>query len=99
MITFESRQKVIRNADLITRKAHSLYPHVSESRIVSMIGEDKVKDLFWGNMSLRYALKFAAQRYNMVIVFYFIFIKNFSMVYMICSIRINFKIRADFFII
>lgn len=67
MITFESRQKVIRNADLITRKAHSLYPHVSESRIVSMIGEDKVKDLFWGNMSLRYALKFAAQRYNMEI--------------------------------
>ena len=65
MITFESRQKVIRNADLITRKAHSLYPHVSESRIVSMIGEDKVKDLFWGNMSLRYALKFAAQRYKM----------------------------------
>ena len=47
MITFESRQKVIRNADLITRKAHSLYPHVSESRIVSMIGEDKVKDLFF----------------------------------------------------
>ena len=67
MITFESRQKVIRNADLITRRAHSLYPHVSESRIVSMIGEDKVKDLFWGNMSLRYALKFAAQRYNMEI--------------------------------
>ena len=44
MITFESRQKVIRNADLITRKAHSLYPHVSESRIVSMIGEDKVDE-------------------------------------------------------
>ncbi len=62
MITFTSRNHNIRNADLITRKAHSLYPHISESKITSMIGKDQVKDLFFGQMSLEYALKFAAER-------------------------------------
>ena len=62
MITFTSRKHSIRNADLITRKAHSVYPHISESKITSMIGKDQVKDLFFGRMSLEYALKFAAER-------------------------------------
>ena len=62
MITFTSRNQNIRNADLITRKAHSVYPHISESKITSMIGKDQVKELFFGRMSLEYALKFAAER-------------------------------------
>ena len=62
MITFTSKQHSIRSADLITRKAHSQYPHISESKISSMIGNDKVKDLFFGQMSFEYALKFAAER-------------------------------------
>ncbi len=62
MITFSGRQQAIRNADIITRKAHSEYPHISESKIIFLIGDDKVKDLFFGQMSLDYALKFAAER-------------------------------------
>ena len=65
MITFTSRQKEIRNADLITRKAHSVYPHISESRVSAIISKDKVKELFWGQMSMEYALKFAGERLKM----------------------------------
>ena len=65
MITFTSRQKDIRNADLITRKAHSVYPHISESRVSAIISKDKVKELFWGQMSMEYALKFAGERLKM----------------------------------
>lgn len=64
MITFTGRKNNIRNADIITRKAHSQYPHISESRINAAISQDKVKDLFWGQMSLEYALKFASERLN-----------------------------------
>ena len=64
MISFTGRQNSIRSADIITRKAHSQYPHVSESRINAAISQDKVKDLFWGQMSLEYALKFASERLN-----------------------------------
>lgn len=62
MITFQSRQKNIRYADIITRKAHSEYPHISTSKISSMIGKDKVKDMFFGYMSLGYNLKLAGER-------------------------------------
>lgn len=64
MISFTSRQNSIRNADIITRKAHSQYPHISESRINATISQDKVKEFFWGQMSLEYALKFASERLN-----------------------------------
>lgn len=33
MITFQGRQKAIRTADIIQRKAHSLYPHISSSKL------------------------------------------------------------------
>ncbi len=62
MITFKSRKSAIRRADYITRKAHSVYSHVSSSRIDSMIGDDKVRNLFWGQMSFEYSLKFAKER-------------------------------------
>lgn len=65
MITFTSRHNEIRKADLITRKAHSIYPHISESRISAIIAQDKVKELFWGQMSMEYALKFAGERLKM----------------------------------
>lgn len=65
MITFTSRHNEIRKADLITRKAHSVYPHISESRVSAIISQDKVKELFWGQMSLEYALKFAGERLKM----------------------------------
>ena len=65
MITFTSRHQEIRKADLITRKAHSIYPHISESRIAAIIAQDKVKELFWGQMSMEYALKFAGERLKM----------------------------------
>ena len=53
MITFTSRHQEIRKADLITRKAHSIYPHISESRISAIIAQDKVKELFWEQMSMK----------------------------------------------
>ena len=65
MITFTSRHQEIRKADLITRKAHSIYPHISESRISAIIAQDKVKELFWEQMSMEYALKFAGERLKM----------------------------------
>lgn len=65
MITFKSRQKNIRTADFITRKAHSEYPHVSISRINSVIEKDKVKDFLWGQMALNYACRFLKERYKM----------------------------------
>lgn len=65
MITFTSRHNEIRKADLITRKAHTIYPHISESRVSAIISQDKVKELFWGQMSMEYALRFAGERLKM----------------------------------
>lgn len=38
MISFKSRNQAIKNADKITRLAHSVYPHISESRIRTSVG-------------------------------------------------------------
>ena len=65
MITFTSRHNEIRKADLITRKAHTIYPHISESRVSAIISQDKVKELFWGQMSMEYTLRFAGERLKM----------------------------------
>ncbi len=62
MITFQSRNKMVRNADMITRKAHSQYPHISVSRIDSMLGKDKAKHFFWDDMAFKYSLKCASER-------------------------------------
>ena len=65
MITFESRNKVIRNADLITRKAASQYPHVSSSRITNFLDNDKVWSMFFENVEYKYMLKVGAERFKM----------------------------------
>lgn len=57
MITFESRHKAIRSADIITRKAHNQYPHISPTKIGAMIGDDKVKHLFFNDMNFQYSMK------------------------------------------
>ena len=62
MITFRSRNEMVRNADMIARKAHSQYPHISVSRIDTMLGKDKVKHFFWDNMAFKYSLKCASER-------------------------------------
>lgn len=62
MITFQSRNEMVRNADMIARKAHSQYPHISVSRIDTMLGKDKVKHFFWDNMAFKYSLKCASER-------------------------------------
>ena len=62
MITFKSRNEMVRKADMITRKAHSQYPHVSVSRIDVMLGNNKTKHFFWDNMAFKYSLKCASER-------------------------------------
>ena len=62
MITFKSRNQILKNADSITRKAHSQYPHVSSSRIEYKLAADKVKDFFWGDMLFKMELKTAGER-------------------------------------
>lgn len=62
MITFESRHKAVRNADIITRKAHNEYPHISTSKLDNMLGDDMVKEIFWGNMNFQYQLKLVKER-------------------------------------
>ena len=67
MISFKSRNEQIRIADMITRKAHSQYPHISVRRNRSIIDRSEVNRFLWGNMDLRDSLKLALHRTNIEI--------------------------------
>ena len=49
MVTFKSRQEIIRSASTIERRAHSVYPHISPTRAVcqanSLLGIKKWEDI------------------------------------------------------
>ena len=64
MISFRSRNEHIRMADIITRKAHSQYPHISVSRNHYLINKSEVNRFFWKNMDMRDSLKLASHRMN-----------------------------------
>ena len=64
MISFKSRNEHIRIADIITRKAHSQYPHISVSRNHYLINKSDVNRFFLENMDIRDSLKLASHRMN-----------------------------------
>ena len=64
MISFRSRNEHARIADIITRKAHSQYPHISVSRNHYLINKSEVNRFLWGNMDLRDSLRLASHRIN-----------------------------------
>lgn len=64
MISFKSRNEHIRIADIITRKAHSQYPHISVSRNRTIVNKSELNKFLWGNMDLRDSLRLASHRIN-----------------------------------
>lgn len=70
MISFKSRNEAIRNADKITRLAHSVYPHISESRVRTsvghqlLLGNQEKKGYRLSNLVLKNSTKIDALRYK-----------------------------------
>jgi hypothetical protein len=65
MISFEGRNQILKQPDVIARKAHNIYPHLSMSRIECLIGTDFYKKQLSNNLRMNVWSRLSSMRDKM----------------------------------
>ena len=65
MISFEGRKNILNRSDILARRAHEIYPHISQSKVQNLIGTNYKREQACQNLRMNLCSKLNDIRYRM----------------------------------